>query len=273
MKNKKIIKGTLAIALMLGSASFVSGCGEDDASTWNPNFELKVVTEGEGTIYGAGYYLKEYGGTIVAVPDEGYEFDKWSDGDTNPVKTIVPGKDVSSDVLTINAYFKQKQAEEVSKYYALDKVEVYAQKDGTITSKMVEYHSMKITNDDTDEIISNGASNSYEGIAFGQVMINESAVLVGSNAPLTFYSARNDSNVFEKDSTLNLSLNISYSCHSGYFNNYGEWIYDNNFSNHSVTTNEDLSFKITGETTKLVIIADESQHGYKIYAKLHFIEI
>lgn len=54
-----------------------------------------------GTVEGSGTYEKYSSVTITAVPNEGYRFENWNDGDTNAKRILV----VSSDT-TLTAYFQ-----------------------------------------------------------------------------------------------------------------------------------------------------------------------
>ena len=57
--------------------------------------------ETTGTVEGSGTYEKYSSVTITAVPNEGYRFENWNDGDTNAKRILV----VSSDT-TLTAYFQ-----------------------------------------------------------------------------------------------------------------------------------------------------------------------
>lgn len=230
----------------------------------------------KGKVYGSALYKKGDTVPIVAIPNEGYVFEKWSDGDTNPIREIKVDSDIS-----YTAYFEEK-----TKYYALDKVEVYIEEDfNGISTKKVEYHGLDIYNSEYNgelsPLISTGAGSVVKGLELGTAMVDTNVIsgtvytniYADEETPIVFYSARNDANSFAGNSTLSLSLEFDYNCHSTYTNN-GSVFYDNNFNNHSfVNKKSSLSFEITQETTKRVLLSDESAHGYKIYANLHFIEI
>lgn len=66
---------------------------------------VSVVSDDDsmGTTSGSGLYYENTNVKIKAIPNIGYEFSHWSDGDTNVERTII----VNSDI-TLTAYFKQK---------------------------------------------------------------------------------------------------------------------------------------------------------------------
>lgn len=173
-------------------------------------------------------------------------------------------------------------AEENKEYYALDKVQVYIEQiDTVIAAKSVEYNGLEIYNDDNQKIISDGLSGYINGHNLGKKLVHSwvssddrviTDALVVSNTPINFYSARNEDNVFEEGTTINLRLDYTYNCHSGYIDG-NKYIYDNNFNNHAGNKISRLSFKINSETIKTVTLIDDTAHGYKVCAKLHFVKI
>lgn len=80
---------------------------------YNPSYlTLNTSIVGGGTVNGfvSGSVLL-YGktATLTAEPNDGYKFVKWSDGDTNPTKTIVASDYINSyngTVLNLTAYFE-----------------------------------------------------------------------------------------------------------------------------------------------------------------------
>ena len=59
-------------------------------------YELKLVADTiKGRVVGGGMYDYETGVTIVAIPNAGYKFSQWSDGDTNDVRTIIMSGDIT----------------------------------------------------------------------------------------------------------------------------------------------------------------------------------
>lgn len=64
-----------------------------------------TLTAGEGgTVSGGGTYQEGSNVQISATPDFGYEFDSWSDGNTNKDRTITMSDDLSLSATFVNAY-------------------------------------------------------------------------------------------------------------------------------------------------------------------------
>lgn len=57
--------------------------------------KAEAVTEGTLTFTGTGYYTVGETATIVATPTYGYEFSKWTDGETSATRKVVVGSDVT----------------------------------------------------------------------------------------------------------------------------------------------------------------------------------
>ena len=254
----------LCLVVLLG----LTGCLKNDEEYYSVFVETE--DRNKGSVYGNATYESDSSAVIVAIPADGYVFKEWNDGDKNAVRKVHP-----SENTTYTAYFEKNK-----EYFALDKVEVYVEKTGTtIKAKSVEYHGLKIYND--NEIISDGASSNRIGATVGSKLVHSFSVSGGSvatnivakeSSPFSFYSARNEHNIFGYGTTFNLSIDFDYSCHSGYING-DKYVYDNNFAGHGGSS-QTLSFEITEETTEIVTLVDDSNnHGYKIYAKLHFVKI
>ena len=85
------------------------GCTNTDPSNTNTNpsnqfnIELNVNNTEYGLVYGAGQYYEGQTVTFVAVAKEGYEFDAWSDGSQDAIRTITVD---SNENITAN--FKEK---------------------------------------------------------------------------------------------------------------------------------------------------------------------
>lgn len=81
------------------TAYFVEGITDPAVLTIN------VSPEGSGTVTGAGTYEKGTQVTMVATPNSGYYFSRWSDGDTNVRKSYTVNEDK-----TFTAYFAEDEA-------------------------------------------------------------------------------------------------------------------------------------------------------------------
>ena len=93
----------MAIFMMLLVGFFaVSGC--DSAETVNVKLFVDSCSNGKGEVYGSGSYIEGTRILLVAVPNEGYVFEKWDDGDTNAVRYI----DATDDADYV-AYFVEEK--------------------------------------------------------------------------------------------------------------------------------------------------------------------
>ena len=71
----------------------------------NPVYLLTLMANDDsmGTVSGGGSYAPDTEVQLKAEPKSGYEFVKWSDGDTNATRTYV----TTSEATTLTAEFKQ----------------------------------------------------------------------------------------------------------------------------------------------------------------------
>jgi len=69
-----------------------------------PKYTITLESEGNGSVSGGGEYYEGKEVTITAKPDDGYEFEKWDDGNTDVTRTIT----VSGNK-TYKAKFKEKE--------------------------------------------------------------------------------------------------------------------------------------------------------------------
>lgn len=260
-------------ALALAGVLAFSGCDNEESKVETYTIQTISADTEKGKVYGSGTYINDSTITIAATANPGYVFEKWSDNDINPIRNIKV-----NDNTNYTAYFKK-----ATQYYALDKVEFFVEEDGKILAKSVEYTTFKIYVNDAEEpsnVISDGASTRVNGIEIGQKLVDSinisgnvsTNIYVNEQHPINFYSARNENNIFAKNSIVDLTIRFGYMCHSGYISD-GEIIFDNNFNNHGSSLTTDLEFEITEETIKTVTLIDDTQHGYKIKSKLHFVEI
>ncbi|MCQ2384567.1 MAG: hypothetical protein MJZ96_06790 [Paludibacteraceae bacterium] len=80
-----------------GGPSTGSGTGTAKKYT----LSVTSANTAQGTVSGGGTYNEGASATITATPKSGYQFDKWSDGNTSATRTINVSKD-----LTLTASFK-----------------------------------------------------------------------------------------------------------------------------------------------------------------------
>ena len=93
-------------------------------SSWSNLRELAVLPMpiGRGTTSGSGMYASGTRVTLSAIPSKGYMFVKWSDGDTNPTRTVTMASEDSERV--IYAYFEATDGGQAyGPFVAGDKVE------------------------------------------------------------------------------------------------------------------------------------------------------
>ena len=70
---------------------------EGDGGNTNRQYTLSVssANTAQGTVTGGGTYSEGSRVNITATPKSGYQFDKWSDGNTSSVRTINVSKNES----------------------------------------------------------------------------------------------------------------------------------------------------------------------------------
>ncbi|MGN0798186.1 MAG: hypothetical protein ACI4L7_01230 [Christensenellales bacterium] len=94
MNKIKKLSILLAFVLMISvSIFFISGCS--DLSSLKHTLSLSSSNVNYGSVYGAGVYAKGEDITIYALPNDGYEFEKWSDNNTQNPRTIKIDEDKS----------------------------------------------------------------------------------------------------------------------------------------------------------------------------------
>lgn len=261
--NKKII--LLLICLSSLIVGFISAYVVEKLT--NKTYQLILECDNDkGSVYGAGSYIKGEKITIYAQANKGYKFSKWNDGNINNIREV----SVYDDTKYI-AEFKKITADDVEgQYYAVDYIEIYAKRvDGVseeskaedvwVNFAEVSYHDIEVVDFrgfGSIRVIESGISIMYDGL-----------LLTDENKPNSIYSIRNESNKFEFSNDVVLELKIGYSCQSS---NAGV-----NFSNHVGSSNVSVSltpFDVI-EGNEEYEVLDDSDHGYKIYMKLHFIEL
>ena len=109
MKKYRLILLVISSVLSLIALLTLFGCKPNEATI--AEYLVKYETDGNGTINGEATQIVVEGedcSQVTAVPDEGYEFVKWSDGITTPERQ---DKNVTEDK-TITAQFKKKEPSE-----------------------------------------------------------------------------------------------------------------------------------------------------------------
>lgn len=165
--------------------------------------------------------------------------------------------------------------------YVLDKIDLYVVKENVgFVAKNVEYYDVEIYSKENSRkhyIGGNSARGAIYGDLFSGLGMIHSAdgnayVRYNEIYPLSFYSSRNEYNRFEKNENVDISIHFTYSCSGAYIN--GDRIRgEDSYESHLSTEISDFHFVVSGEKTETVVVLDESgSHGYKIYAKLYFVE-
>ena len=282
---KRLIKiFSLSIAFILLSSVFLVGCNEikgssdstsGGSSSQTPVTYQIIVTPNNttyGNVYGGGTYAQNEDITIVAIAKDGYEFVKWNDNNVQQARTII----VTSNH-TYQAIFRAK-----TKYYTLDKVEVYLEKYGTTTAKTVRLIDCDIDTASNHEQIGGFGSTDLISADDGRKLLEYNSstgnynVLTREDNPFVFYSMHNQYNKFETGTSVDLRLSMTIMCDMFYYDTDHQFVDSAPGQSHGgalvlnlpITTpelNEEMSYTVLAYT--------DSEHGYKIYAKLNFVEL
>ena len=87
MKIKKYVYFLLVVVLM-SSATIFTGCFNVN-TTQAQEYTIEVTNSNQGgSAYGSGKYAQGETITIFALANDGYEFVKWDDGNTNSIRSI-----------------------------------------------------------------------------------------------------------------------------------------------------------------------------------------
>lgn len=184
---KKISKILVAIMLLFVCCMpvFLSGCNNQVyINTTTNNYSY-------GEAYGKGLYINGAKVTITAVPNKGYEFVQWDDGNTdNPRKITVSGEE------TYKAQFRESQL------YALQSVQVYRPD--------VDGKSCNLWNVYTLEIEANGDNYivDYESVKIYFNNYHNMVPCADANN-LYIYAWYNQYNVFDFNSSQSLKFSLS----------------------------------------------------------------
>lgn len=105
--TKRIFMAVIAFVMVLCTTFAFAGCGSsaNNNSTTTPSTAGYMVIGEEsegGKVYGSCYAVANSNVKLFAVPDEGYRFDRWSDGNTNPERKF----NCVNQAISLTAYFK-----------------------------------------------------------------------------------------------------------------------------------------------------------------------
>ena len=230
------------------------------------NYTISVTTNNStyGSVYGGGVYSNDEQVIICAVANDGYEFVSWNDDNTDAVRKITVSQDKS--------YSATFQAKSETKYYALDKVEIYVEKLDSITAKCVRIDRVKIYNG--TQKISGFGNDYYTSFDDGCILLDYAEVNNTYNVhatatwPLYFYSTNSQYNKFEKGSAATLTVSVDLQCSVDYSAD------DNSHGGTLVNSLNITTPAINEETSSThLIYTDDKNHGYKVYMRLNFVEL
>lgn len=101
----QVYSGTIQVQFQYTFGSFQTQTNIETRSfeitITQPSYTVSLTAGAGGSVSGGGTYTYGSSVTISATPDAGYEFEQWSDGDTNATRTIT----VTGNV-TLSASFK-----------------------------------------------------------------------------------------------------------------------------------------------------------------------
>ena len=281
MKNTKVKNLATVFAIifsfMLLSLVF-AGCGENDPGYWRVT--VQAEDESQGTVSGSGLYIAGQKFTICAMPEDGYVFNEWSDGNKSAVRTV----SVYAET-TFVARFKEIPNEPeqpgepaLTTYYALDKVEVY----------VVEGVSPKSVNINLDTIEISKSGNIVSDLKmFGSyVYLNGGAGLVETDyhsgnyhtgyvsidSPLSFYSPKNNYNKFVEGEQVELKVSMGVELNDCILNQDNQ-TYTSSKMTYSAFPDRKAISVTPSSTSKVFTKSIGVIEGYEIMLRLNFVEI
>lgn len=273
---KKVKVGAVLVILC---SFFLSGCnfGKFDV-------ELNANSQ-QGNVYGAGSYSN--GSTIViyAEAKEGYEFVKWSDENTESVRTIVVDSDKE-----YTAIFKEETI-----YYALDSVELWVEKNQhQLVAGNFYFSGLSLyrgQNAIFDVDLDGFSSSSFDGIAMMETFSSvggektdcgndgswcieySNNFLSSGHETLKLSASRNLNNQFEKNKLSTLTALFDYSCMPGYFSLQGSYIHDDSIYTGHGYYGKSKEYSFTADGTSKTVVLLEDSHGLNLVMKMNFVEI
>lgn len=268
---KKFLVFILIVAIGVGGfflGKYLNAEGEQEKYTVSISTNMDAYC----TIFGEGEYSAYTPIVISVVPNEGFEFVQWSDG----LKSNIREEKVYASNKSFTA-----QIRAITPTYALDKIEVYVKEYGTLTAKNIEFEYL--------DIKSNGTTIAKCDMLCGVTAIGKGAEMVSYNthltprtikiyadedSPITFYSARNSQNLFTNNTSKSLTLELGVMCHSVYTYNGIEYSDNTSGANHGEVERLNTSVTVTSSSkTQTKVLYTDSTHGYRIMAKLNFVEL
>lgn len=281
--NKKVVKNSIYVSLifvLLATMCFsFSGC-----SLTKYQINLTSNNNQWGNVYGSGEYASGTDVLIVAIAIDGYDFSNWSDGSVSPIRHIKADKD-----LNLQASFVKTQ----QNAYALDKVEFYAVKTDDSKVKRLTVDKLSIYKRDSSlkkifdvDMLGDNSANAGGAVLISSVKNGteeETSIHATNSKPLVFYSARNETNVFEKG----VEYDVRYTVDAFVSGLVMDFDYANNITttyksdeytqnNHMYSTVENAKITVNDNTLEQTVdFFSEAwwDCGVIIKAKLYFVKI
>ncbi len=250
-------KLSVVICLTMLISIIFCGCSNGSNNTHKeviteqtPNYTLTITSSNTnyGNVYGGGTYAENERITIYAVANDGYNFNSWSDGGTNPIRTITMIADTS-----LTATFTEK-----TKYITLKEFDMYVDTYSSAASDLALYYQ---------EIRIKKDTNKYFGTSSGYGL--------GYTNQLTLY--KDGHNYFDQDGPIYYEGGYDSTDQYVYGQNSVEFIID-----YTVFENGDgQGYRYTSRTVQFNLAKNNltptvtivSGNGWAIRAKLIFAEI
>ncbi|MBO7527717.1 MAG: hypothetical protein J6T74_07500 [Clostridia bacterium] len=281
--KRKILSIFVCFALIIvcGSVLLV-GCDSDgnngggNGSITKYSITLASNNQTYGKVYGAGTYDEDEEITIVAVANDGYEFDKWSDGDKNISRNI----SVKSNKSLTAEFIKSKV------FYSLNEVQIYITKRNNFSAKTVGFISFDITtnNNQSDDTLYVCRQDGFAGainikklpslISTDSIDGQETTTVnANQNNPYKFYAPRTSANRFEDGKSTQLKYSFQRTCWKYVTTSSSTYIYSLMHEVANPSNRGTINLTVTQATLSQTIrICSDADHGYDVYAKLIFVE-
>lgn len=261
MKKKILV---LTLMLLCCFTFMLTGCAGGQTT-----YTISVTsTSNNCTVYGSGEYIEGKYCTIAVVPNEGYEFVEWNDGNKNAIRKV--------QVTSNKTYSATVKTADVT--YVLDKVELYAEECGNLTARGVELSYLNIYDDDYKLISECNVFGYYVSYYTGANLITSNSadsitIKANEDNPFIFYSSRTDKNMFISNVEKEIIITGSIFCDNLYWDD-DAFAFDESMEAHNYYPEKKLNVSVNSSSlTQKFCIYTDSTHGYKIMVKLNFVEI
>lgn len=249
--KKKIFILIMALVLILPATICLGGCQAGEETKYN--ITVSSQNSSMGNVFGSGTYAENEMVVICAQAKEGYEFEKWSDGNTNAIRTVTVNQEY-----TLTAKFKIKESK-----YVLDSVNIFVEGiDAKVESIILQKLLIENQNGEIKIIdLTKGHHSSYYRGEDGLTIYNEDNSYSKQYTQydfLTIYAERSENNVFTTIETV-------YARYETY-----EKYDDSVSSNGAGKSSFDMKSINPQNSSNLIEIP---LHNATMYVKLNFIKI